>query len=104
MTANGEVDAPLIRIQSLTVGGQVVSPITVGAISFSRSAASFDGLLGMNFLQKFEFSLDQQRSVLELHFRRDGGRSVIVLHRHHLTKKMNVHFLTPFSLNNGVSK
>jgi len=72
-TANGEVDAPLVGIQSLTVGGQVVSPITVGAISLSRPTASFDGLLGMNFLQKFEFSLDQQRSVLELHFRRDGG-------------------------------
>jgi clan AA aspartic protease (TIGR02281 family) len=72
-TANGEVVAPLVGIQSLTIGGQVVSPITVGAISLSRPTASFDGLLGMNFLQKFEFSLDQQRSVLELHFRRDGG-------------------------------
>ena len=72
-TANGEVDAPLVGIQSLTVGGQVVSPITVGAISLSRRTASFDGLLGMNFLQKFEFSLDQQRSVLELHFRRYEG-------------------------------
>ena len=72
-TANGEVDAPLVRIQSLTVGGQEVSPITVGAISLSRPSASFDGLLGMNFLQQFEFSLDQQRGVLELHFRGDGG-------------------------------
>tara|TARA_B100000809_G_scaffold110146_1_gene108681 strand:+ start:1286 stop:1531 length:246 start_codon:yes stop_codon:yes gene_type:complete len=72
----------------LTVGEQVVSPITVGAISLSRRTASFDGLLGMNFLQKFEFSLDQQRSVLELHFRRDGGgRSVIVIRSHHLAKK-----------------
>ena len=71
-TANGEVEAPLVGIQSLTLGGQVVSPITVGAISLSPRTASFDGLLGMNFLQKFEFSLDQQRSVLELHLRRDG--------------------------------
>jgi hypothetical protein len=55
------------------VGKQLVSPITVGAITLLRCARSFDGLLGMNFLQKFEFSLDQQRSVLELHFRRDGG-------------------------------
>ena len=73
VTANGEIDAPLVGIQSLTVGEQVVSPITVGAISLSRRTASFDGLLGMNFLQKFEFFLDQQRSVLELHFRRAGG-------------------------------
>ena len=73
VTANGEVDAPLVEIQSLTLGEQVVSPITVGAISLSRRTASFDGLLGMNFLQKFEFSLDQQRSLLELHFRRDRG-------------------------------
>jgi clan AA aspartic protease (TIGR02281 family) len=72
-TANGQVDAPLVGIQSLTVGEQLVSPITVGAIALSGRAGSFDGLLGMNFLQKFEFSLDQQRSVLELHFRRDGG-------------------------------
>ena len=73
MTANGEVDALLVGIQSLTMGEQAVSPITVGAISLSRRAASFDELLGMNFLQKFEFSLDQQRSLLELHFRRDWG-------------------------------
>jgi clan AA aspartic protease (TIGR02281 family) len=72
-TANGEVDAPLVGIQSLTVGEQVVSPITVGAIALPRRARPVDGLLGMNFLQKFEFSLDQQRSVLELHYRRDGG-------------------------------
>ena len=72
-TANGEVDAPLVAIQSLTVGGEVVSPITVGAIKLSRRTDSFDGLLGMNFLQRFEFSLDQQRSVLELHLRRDEG-------------------------------
>ena len=71
----------------LTVGEQVVSPITVGAISLSRRTASFDGLLGMNFLQKFEFSLGQQRSLLELHFRRDGGLSVIVIRNHHLAKK-----------------
>ena len=64
---------PLVRIQSRTVGEQVASPITVGAISLSRRTVSFDGLLGMNFLQKFEFSLGQQRSLLELHFRRDGG-------------------------------
>ena len=72
-TANGEVEAPLVGTQSLTLGGQVVSPITVGAISLSRRTALFDRLLGMNFLQKFEFSLDQQRSVLELDLRRDGG-------------------------------
>ena len=72
-TANGEVDAPLVGIQSLTVGGQVVSPITVGGIALSRHAAPVDGLLGMNFLQNFEFSLDQQRSVLELKHRRDDG-------------------------------
>ena len=73
MTENDEVDALLVGIQSLTVGEQVVSPISVGAISLSHRTASFDGLFGMNFLQKFEFSLDQQRSLLELHFRRDWG-------------------------------
>ncbi len=72
-TANGEVDAPLIGIQSLAVGDQVVSPVTVGAIALSGRGEPVDGLLGMNFLQKFKFSLDQQRSVLELHQRRDEG-------------------------------
>ena len=71
-TANGEVDAPLVGIQSLSVGGQLVSPITVGAISLSQGSVPFDGLLGMNFLQEFEFSLDQERSLLELNYRRNG--------------------------------
>jgi len=70
-TANGEVDAPLVGVQSLAVGEQLVSPITVGAIALSRPVEPVDGLLGMDFLQKFEFSLDQRRGVLELRYRRD---------------------------------
>ena len=75
-TANGEVDAPLVLIQSLAIGGQEVAPITVGAIELTalsgRSGVgdSVHGLLGMNFLQQFEFALDQQASVLELRYRR----------------------------------
>lgn len=72
-TANGEVDAPMVGIQSLSVGEQLVGPITVGAISLSQGTVPFDGLLGMNFLQEFEFALDQERSVLELNYRRNGG-------------------------------
>lgn len=70
-TANGEVDAPLVGVQSLAVGEQLVSPITVGAIALSRPVEPVDGLLGMDFLKKFEFSLDQRRGVLELRYRRD---------------------------------
>ena len=63
-TANGRVQAPIVRIDSISLGGQSVNSIEVGVLDLSSQ--HFDGLLGMNFLQHFEFFIDQQNKSLRL--------------------------------------
>ncbi|MFT7221474.1 MAG: clan AA aspartic protease (TIGR02281 family) [Candidatus Azotimanducaceae bacterium] len=69
-TANGVVEAPLVLINKLSLGDVVLEDLMVGAIPLDASGHSFDGLLGMNFLREFEFSLDQDSAVLRLQSRR----------------------------------
>jgi clan AA aspartic protease (TIGR02281 family) len=63
-TANGRVSAPIYRLEALSVGGWQVSNLDVGVLEVD--APHFDGLLGMNFLGKFQFFIDQNASVLRL--------------------------------------
>ncbi len=75
LTAGGPVQAPLVKINSLALDGVAMGPVTVGALGLSRSSTSdrrgrVDGLLGMDFLSAFEFSLDQDASELRLEARR----------------------------------
>ncbi len=69
-TAGGVVLAPMISIRSLAVGDKVIEPIVVGALNLDsgqrKSENGVDGLLGMDFLRHFEFSIDQQQAVLNL--------------------------------------
>lgn len=67
-TANGVVRAPLVTISSLSLGGRSVQPMVIGALSIARgnSNHNIDGLLGMDFLKRFEFSIDQDAGVLNL--------------------------------------
>ncbi len=64
-TAGGRIQAPVITLDSLALGGVVVENIEVGVIGeFDNNP--FDGLLGMNFLRHFEFFIDQNELKLQL--------------------------------------
>ncbi len=64
-TANGQVRAPIYRLESLTVGDWQVRQIEIGVLDFSDRSA-IDGLLGMNFLNQFQFFIDQNEALLRL--------------------------------------
>ena len=63
-TANGQVRASVVTLESLSLGAGRVVSLDVGALALSGTPV--DGLLGMNFLREFEFSLDQVDSKLIL--------------------------------------
>ncbi|MDA0789953.1 MAG: retropepsin-like aspartic protease [Proteobacteria bacterium] len=64
-TAGGRVEAPTLRLGSLTVGQNQATSLLVGALAMSLPSG-VDGLLGMNFLRQFDFRIDQDRSLLLL--------------------------------------
>ena len=63
-TANGQVSAPIYRLDSLSVGEWRVSNLEVGVLALEDPR--LDGLLGMNFLGKFQFFIDQTQAQLRL--------------------------------------
>ncbi len=64
-TANGAVRAPVYILDSLTVGDWQISQLEVGVLAMSGDV-NIDGLLGMNFLQHFQFFIDQNEALLRL--------------------------------------
>ena len=64
-TAAGDIDAKLIQINTLTLDDIAIFDfeLTVSSIELSKM---FDGLLGMNFLNKFKFYIDQKNAILYL--------------------------------------
>ena len=69
-TAGGLVSAPLIEVSGLMVGEAEVDRLQVGILPLV-GADGFDGLLGMNFLQRFASSINQQDGVLHLQNKRE---------------------------------
>lgn len=67
-TANGRVRAPIYRIDTLAVDGWEVARLDVGVLDLG-DRTDIDGLLGMNFLQHFQFFIDQNHSLLRLSLR-----------------------------------
>jgi clan AA aspartic protease (TIGR02281 family) len=61
-TANGLVEAQRYRVQSFRIGQQKVDDFDILVIN---NHTGF-GLLGMNFLEKFKFNINQQLDELEL--------------------------------------
>lgn len=61
-TAGGVIAAPLIQMSSVDVGGYVVRNIRVLVLPSHLRA----GLLGLNFLNHFKYSVDAQRSEFRL--------------------------------------
>jgi clan AA aspartic protease (TIGR02281 family) len=63
-TAGGVVTASIYQAESLSIQGYLVSDF-VFAVS-EHVGSSNDGLLGMNYLRAFEFTIDQRNNLLIL--------------------------------------
>jgi len=63
-TANGTVDGKQITIESFILGQHELTDIEVGAVPLPDFR--YDGLLGMNILNRFEFFIDQEQQLLIL--------------------------------------
>ena len=64
-TANGQVSAPIYKIESLSLGEWQVNQIEIGVMPLDNET-TFNGLLGMNFLKHFQFFIDQNDANLRL--------------------------------------
>jgi len=64
-TANGRVRAPVYKLDALLVGDWEVSNLEIGVLELG-GGSGMDGLLGMNFLQHFQFFIDQNEALLRL--------------------------------------
>ena len=64
-TANGLIQAPLISLQSITVGGMEINNLTA-AIHDILPDPKISGLLGLNFLTNFRMDIDTQKGLLHL--------------------------------------
>lgn len=63
-TAGGSVSGANLSLSHLQLGSRGVENIQVGVIPLEQF--NFDGLLGMDVLSRFEFSIDQKNGVLHL--------------------------------------
>jgi clan AA aspartic protease (TIGR02281 family) len=64
-TANGTVEAPIYKLDTLAVGDWQVRNIEIGVMDLGVGT-DVDGLLGMNFLHHFQFFIDQNEALLRL--------------------------------------
>jgi len=67
-TANGTTEAQLYRVESIGVGAFNVSPIDIAVVE-QLAIEGASGLLGMNFLEHFDFRIDQEHAELFLKYR-----------------------------------
>jgi len=63
-TANGRVRAPVVRLRVLELGG--TRALDVQAIVHDAVGPQLDGVIGLNFLNRFRYAIDPQRRELEL--------------------------------------
>ena len=64
LTANGAVRAPVVRLRTLQLGG--MRALDVQAIVHDAVGPQIDGVLGLNFLNRYRYAVDAQRRLLEL--------------------------------------
>ncbi len=64
-TANGIIQAPLVTLSSIDVGGLQVKDLTAAVYDVFPDPA-ISGLLGLNFLSNFRMDIDTQNGVLHL--------------------------------------
>lgn len=63
-TANGTVQAPIVQITSVDVGGHRARDIQ--AVVHDAVAAPLDGIIGLSFLNNFTYAVDPRRKMLTL--------------------------------------
>lgn len=64
-TANGVIQAPLVSVQSIEVGGLKLKDISV-AVHDVFPDPTLTGLLGLNFLSQFRVDIDSKNGLLNL--------------------------------------
>ena len=64
-TANGVIQAPLVSLESINVGGMEIRNLTA-AVHDVLADSKVAGLLGLNFLSNFRMDIDTQKGVLHL--------------------------------------
>lgn len=64
-TVNGVITAPIARLRTLALSRELVENIDVGGIALP-GVPGIDGLLGMNVLRRFEFSVSDTEQLLTL--------------------------------------
>ena len=64
-TANGPLEAPIYTLDALAVGDWHVRQLDIGVMELTVGAG-VNGLLGMNFMNHFQFFIDQDESLLRL--------------------------------------
>jgi len=63
-TAAGPVRAGVVRLRSVSVGS--TRAVAVQALVIDELEAGLDGVLGLNFLDRFTYAVDPRRGLLEL--------------------------------------
>ena len=63
-TANGSVEGKKLIVESFVLGQHELNGVEVGAVPLPDF--KYDGLLGMNILNRFEFFIDQEQQLLIL--------------------------------------
>lgn len=64
-TANGVIQAPVVSLESIEVGGMEITNLSA-AIHDVTSGTNVVGLLGLNFLSNFRMDIDTKNGVLHL--------------------------------------
>ncbi len=62
-TANGRIQVPLINLDSISIGDLVVPNVMVAVHEIDKSSQIF-GLLGLNFLNRFQMTVDATKHQL----------------------------------------
>lgn len=67
-TANGQIQAPLVSLDTIDVGGLQIKNVTA-AVHDVFPDGTIAGLLGLNFLRHFRLDIDTQNGLLTLEHR-----------------------------------
>ena len=66
MTAGGQaIDANIVKLDYVKVGPLTKKNLYASVIEHGGPPVKYDGLLGMNFLQDYEYRIDYKRKVIE---------------------------------------